>query len=79
MEAVELLELQATAWGLPLDDNRRDCLVEFARLLGSYGEANVIGTREPGSILADHVLDSLSCFLFEHVGKADRLADVGFG
>ena len=79
MEAVRLLEFQAAAWGLGLDGGRRDRLVEFARLLGSYGRANVIGTREPRGILLDHVLDSLSCLLFEPLAEAQRLADVGSG
>ena len=54
-------------------------MVDFARLLGTYDQANVIGTREPGSILLDHILDSLSCFLFEPLVGAQRLADVGSG
>jgi len=79
MEAVELLELQAAAWGLPLDGDRLERLSEFARLLGSYERANVIGMRDPSGILVDHILDSLSCFLFEPLGEARRLADVGSG
>ena len=54
-------------------------MVDFARLLGTYDQANVIGTREPGSILLDHILDSLSCFLFGPLVGAQRLADVGSG
>ena len=53
--------------------------MHFARLLGSYEEANVIGAREMRSILLDHILDSLSCFLFEPLVGAHRLADVGTG
>ncbi len=41
--------------------------------------ANVIGTREPRSILLDHVLDSLSCSLFKPLREAHKLADVGSG
>ena len=48
-------------------------------MLGSYDEANVIGSREPGKILLDHVLDSLSCFTFEPLVGAQRLADIGSG
>ncbi|MDP8950428.1 MAG: 16S rRNA (guanine(527)-N(7))-methyltransferase RsmG [Actinomycetota bacterium] len=51
----------------------------FARFLRGYEEANVIGTRELRGIILDHVLDSLSCFLFEPLGVARRLADVGSG
>ena len=54
-------------------------MLEYARLLGSYEQSNVIGTREPRRILVDHILDSLSCFLFEPLGEARRLADVGSG
>ncbi len=79
MEPARLLELQAAAWGLGLDGDQRDRLVDFARLLGAYDQANVIGTRELRSILLDHILDSLSCFLFEPLVGAQRLADVGSG
>lgn len=79
MDALELVRLQAAAWGLRLDEERLARLEGFARFLGSYEEANVIGTREVQEILLDHVLDSLSCFLFEPLGVAERLADVGAG
>ena len=79
METTRLLEFQAAAWGLRLDGDRRDRLVDFARLLGSYEQANVIGTRERRSILLDHMLDSLSCFVFKPLVGAQRLADVGSG
>jgi 16S rRNA (guanine527-N7)-methyltransferase len=79
MHALELVRLQAAAWGLRLDGTRLARLERFARFLGSYEEANVIGTREVQEILLDHVLDSLSCFLFEPLGLAERLADVGTG
>jgi 16S rRNA (guanine527-N7)-methyltransferase len=39
----------------------------------------VIGRRELSSILVDHILDSLSCFLFEPLLTAQRLADIGSG
>jgi 16S rRNA (guanine527-N7)-methyltransferase len=54
-------------------------LGRFARFLRDYKEANVIGTRELRGIILDHILDSLSCFLFEPLGVARRLADVGSG
>ena len=79
METVRLLELQAAAWGLELSGDQRVRLVDFARLLGTYDQANVIGTRELRGILLDHILDSLSCFLFEPLVGAQRLADVGSG
>ena len=48
-------------------------------MLRDYEEANVIGTRELRGVILDHVLDSLSCFLFEPLGAARSLADVGTG
>jgi 16S rRNA (guanine527-N7)-methyltransferase len=79
MDALELVRSQATAWGLRLDEERLAALHRFARILASYEEANVIGTRGVGGILLDHVLDSLSCFQFEPLVAAERLADVGAG
>ncbi len=54
-------------------------LGRFARFLHDYEEANVIGTGELRGIILDHILDSLSCFLFEPLRVARRLADVGSG
>jgi 16S rRNA (guanine527-N7)-methyltransferase len=54
-------------------------LERYARFLSGYEEANVIGTRELRGIILDHILDSLSCFLFEPLRVARRLADVGSG
>jgi len=79
MGSLELLEAQAAAWGVCLDDGRLDRLERYARLLTSYKKANVIGTRDLDRILLDHVLDSLSCFLHEPLWEAGRLADVGSG
>lgn len=79
MGALELVRLQAGAWGLGLDAQRLENLERFARLLGDYREANVIGTRDGREVLLEHVLDSLSCFLFEPLGAAGRVADVGSG
>ncbi|MBA2712387.1 MAG: 16S rRNA (guanine(527)-N(7))-methyltransferase RsmG [Rubrobacteraceae bacterium] len=53
--------------------------MEFAQLLASYDRANVIGTRDLDGILLSHVLDSLSCFVYEPLFRAGRLADVGSG
>src|SRR5215216_7075451 len=79
MDALELLARQASVWGLSLDTRRLARLEVFARLLSDYEEANVIGTRTLRGILLDHILDSLSCFLFEPLGAARRLVDVGSG
>jgi 16S rRNA (guanine527-N7)-methyltransferase len=79
MDALGLLRLQAAEWGLSLPLDRLARLERYARFLRDYEEANVIGTRELRGIVLDHVLDSLSCFLFEPLGAARRLADVGSG
>src|SRR5215204_111273 len=79
MDSHSLIEAQVVAWGLHLDDKRRECLLEFAHLLASYEIANVIGTKDPDQIMLSHVLDSLSCFLYEPLFHAGRLADVGSG
>jgi len=74
-----LLEGQVAAWGLDLDRNQRERLLEYARLLALYDRANVIGTRDLDGILLAHVLDSLSCFLYRPLFDARSLADVGSG
>jgi 16S rRNA (guanine527-N7)-methyltransferase len=79
MDYPELLERQASAWGLFLGRVERDRLLEYARLLASYEQSNVIGTKDLNSIVLHHVLDSLSCFLFGPLSRAGRLADVGSG
>lgn len=79
MNPRSLLDTQAAAWGLRLDDGRRDLLTQFTRLLAYYDKANVIGTRDPDEILVAHVLDSLSCFLHRPLLRAGRFADVGSG
>ena len=79
MDGLELLRLQAADWGLYLVPDRLTRLERFARLLRDYEEANVIGTRRLRGIILDHLLDSLSCFLFEPLEVAGRLADVGSG
>jgi 16S rRNA (guanine527-N7)-methyltransferase len=78
-DSLDLVEAQAAAWGLRIDNDRRGRLQKYARLLALYDRANVIGTREVDRILIDHVLDSLSCFLHEPLFRARRLADVGSG
>jgi 16S rRNA (guanine527-N7)-methyltransferase len=79
MDELDLVRLQAAAWGLRLDDERLARLEVFVRLLDGYEEANVIGAREVGKILLEHVLDSLSCFLYQPLAEAGCLADVGSG
>lgn len=79
MDPLELVRVQAAAWGLPLDAERLGRLEAFARFLSNYEEANVIGTRSARDVLLEHVLDSLSCFLFRPLDEARYLADVGSG
>jgi 16S rRNA (guanine527-N7)-methyltransferase len=79
MKSLKLLEAQAAAWGVRLDDRRLDQLLRYARLLASYEKANVIGTRDLDRVLLDHILDSLSCLIHQPLWDAGRLADVGSG
>lgn len=79
MRTLALLDAQVAAWGLSLDAEPRERLIEYANLLGAYDKANVIGTKDPDQILVAHVLDSLSCFLYEPLRRAGRVADVGSG
>ena len=79
MDALELLERQAREWGISLGTRRLARLEAFARILSDYEEANVIGTRALPGILLDHILDSISCFLFRPLGTARSLVDVGSG
>jgi 16S rRNA (guanine527-N7)-methyltransferase len=76
---LDLVRLQAAAWGLRLDGERLVRLEGFARYLSEYEEANVIGVREPREVLLEHVLDSLSCFLLRPLGRAESVVDVGSG
>jgi 16S rRNA (guanine527-N7)-methyltransferase len=79
MDALELLRLQAATWGVSLSPDRLVRLEKFARFLVDYKEANVTGTRELRGVILDHILDSLSCFLFEPLGASRSLVDVGSG
>ena len=79
MDALDVMEIQAAAWGLRLGHDRRGRMQEYARKLALYDRANVIGTRDLDRILLEHVLDSLSCYLHEPLFRARRLADVGSG
>lgn len=54
-------------------------MVEYARLLSGYKEANIVGTGDETLVLREHVLDSLSCLLCEPVSYARSLVDVGTG
>ncbi len=75
----ELLAKQASAWGLTLGAIELKLLMNYARLLASYEQSNVLGTKDLNSIVLRHILDSLSCFLYEPLANTQRLADVGSG
>ena len=66
-------------WGLKLDEEALNTLSEYANHLSEYNEANVIGTRDRERILHEHILDCLSCFLFEPLSEAGTIVDVGSG
>lgn len=78
-ELREIAQAQGDAWGLPLTQGQWASLEAYSRLLHSYEEANVIGTRDLRGIMLDHVLDSLSCSLFEAIRGDGQLVDVGSG
>lgn len=78
-EEAEKILAQCSAWGFELSSSRAASLVEFASILDTYDEANVIGAKTMGEILDDHVLDSLSCLLLDPLRDAKFLADVGSG
>ena len=74
-----LLQKQVEAWGLPLSTGELEILMSYAELLEHYNLANVIGTRDHYRIIADHIVDSLSCLLTGLVTDDCNLADVGTG
>jgi 16S rRNA (guanine527-N7)-methyltransferase len=79
MDPSELIKRQTEAWGTSVTPEALEQLEAYAGLLSSYRRANVIGTRDPRTVLLDHVLDSLSSFLFIPLREARRLVDVGSG
>ena len=76
---VELIRRQARAWDLDLDDSKVGSLLDYAAFIRDYKEANVVGTRNVSRFVVDHLLDSLSCLLYEPVRQAESLIDVGSG
>jgi 16S rRNA (guanine527-N7)-methyltransferase len=79
MQVRRVFQDQLRQWGLPVSEELADRLDQYVELLSSYDEANVVGTRDPDNLLLDHILDSLSCFLFHPLWQAQTLADVGSG
>lgn len=77
--AIESLVRQVESWGVRVSAPQKEILLGYARELATYDKANVIGTREVGGILLDHVLDSLSCLIFAPLSQSGSLVDVGSG
>ena len=75
----EQLRLQVEAWNLELDELQLPLLDRYAQLLAGYELANVIGTTDRDQIVIEHLLDSLSCLLFDGFDKGNSLIDVGAG
>ncbi len=77
--ATEQLRLQVQAWDIELDELRISLLDHYTHLLTGYELANVIGTKDRARVVTEHLLDSLSCLLFEGLNRASSLIDVGTG
>jgi 16S rRNA (guanine527-N7)-methyltransferase len=77
--AVEQLRLQTSDWGIDLEASQLALLSVYADLLAGYELANVIGTKDPGKIVVEHLCDSLSCLLIEDLWSSRSVIDVGTG
>ncbi|AHY48051.1 gidB: 16S rRNA (guanine(527)-N(7))-methyltransferase GidB [Rubrobacter radiotolerans] len=71
-------ELNAVA-GFRVESAEIAKLARFAVLLSSYKDSNVVGTRDLEVILAQHVMDSLSCLQLPQFARAERVVDIGSG
>lgn len=69
----------AETWSLTLDGEAMSLLRHYASVLSTYEEANVIGVREPGRVLTEHIMDSLGCMVYEPLSKVENLIDIGSG
>lgn len=78
-QEAEKIIAQSAAWDFELPPRGAYMLVDYCRLLDSYEESNIIGAKTLGEIVEDHVIDSLSCLLFESLKDAKDLMDVGSG
>lgn len=78
-DAIDVLGLQARRWGLELSPDQVSQLERYAELLTGYELANVIGTRDYGAVLLEHVADALSCALTRKITAEERIIDVGAG
>src|ERR687893_2817244 len=77
--AIEQLRLQTSDWGIDLEASQLALLSVYADLLAGYELANVIGTRDPGKIVVEHLCDSLSCLLIGDLWSSRSVIDVGTG
>jgi 16S rRNA (guanine527-N7)-methyltransferase len=73
------LQHQARDWGLELHRSQLKLLEAYADSLATYSLANVIGTKDRGRIVSEHLADSLSCCLIDELGDPGTLIDVGAG
>lgn len=76
---MEIFERQLELWGVELGREELARLERYTGELATYERANVIGTRETNRVWLDHVLDSLSCLLYEPLRRMSSLIDVGSG
>src|SRR5919107_864618 len=77
--AVEQLRRQSSDWNVALQPSQLASLSAYASLLAGYRYANVIGTRDPSKIVAEHLSDSLSCLLIGTLWSSRLVIDVGTG
>ncbi|MGB3682222.1 MAG: 16S rRNA (guanine(527)-N(7))-methyltransferase RsmG [Rubrobacteraceae bacterium] len=77
--ALDLFFRQSEAWGVEVSGVQGEMLLAYARELSGYEKANVIGVKDIDAILLEHVLDSLSCFAYGPLRRAESLVDVGSG
>ncbi len=79
LRVIEQVGLQSSEWGVELDSTQLASLELYADLLAGYELANVIGTKDRGAILLEHVADALSCFVVEDLRRKASVVDVGTG
>lgn len=66
------------ALGIALPSGARDRLLAYAALLLKWNRVyNLTAIRDPEQVITHHLLDSLAAL--PHLGKVQRLADVGSG
>ncbi len=76
----EELKRAAEAYGLELDEGQEEQLEIYYRLLIEWNEKmNLTAITEPGEAAVKHMIDSLSAWNGNRMGKAENLIDVGTG